>query len=127
MSREWLFVITFVVVSCLAGGVAYGMFKVGTMQKFEMSKLYFAASILAFLAYIMILAMIFYAFGPTVNPPAESAGKNIFDACISVIPPIVTLIIGFYFGASQVAVSQPKVNDSSVISAPPTSSPSQPV
>lgn len=102
MSRNLLFVVTLLVVSALAGGVAYGMFAVGTMSEFEKSKMYFAASVLAFLAFIFILAMIFYALGPEPSQPSiESSGKTIFDACVKVIPPLVTLIIGFYFGASQ--------------------------
>lgn len=102
MSRNMLFMVTLLVISALAGGVAYGMFAVGTMSEFEKSKMYFAASVLAFLAFIFLLAMIFYALGPEQSPPStESPGKNIFDACVKVIPPIVTLIIGFYFGASQ--------------------------
>lgn len=101
MSRNMLFVITLLVVAILAGGVAYGMFSVGVMAQFEMSKMYFAAAVLAFLAFIFLLAMIFYAMGPEATASAEAPGRAIFDACVKVIPPLVTLIIGFYFGASQ--------------------------
>lgn len=108
MSRNTLFVVTLLVVSVLAGGVAYGMFAVGTMSEFEKSKMYFAASVLAFLAFIFLLAMIIYALGPESSQPStESSGKTIFDACVKVIPPLVTLIIGFYFGASQNNPSSP--------------------
>jgi ABC-type dipeptide/oligopeptide/nickel transport system permease subunit len=102
MSRNTLFVISLVVVSALSAGVAYGMFAVGRMDNFEMSKMYFAAAVLAFLAFIFLLAMIFYAVGPeATSSTAESPGKGIFDACVKVIPPLVTLIIGFYFGATS--------------------------
>lgn len=113
-----LFVITLLVVSVLAGGVAYGMFAVGTMSEFEKSKMYFAASVLAFLAFIFLLAMIFYALGPEPSQPStESSGKTIFDACVKVIPPLVTLIIGFYFGASQNNPSLPTVANASTTAA----------
>jgi hypothetical protein len=102
MSRNNLFVITLLVVSALAAYVAYGMFAVGTMKEFEMSKMYFAAAVLAFLAFIFMLAAILYGLGPEAIPPStEAPGKAIFDACVKVIPPMVTLIIGFYFGTTQ--------------------------
>lgn len=102
MSRNTLFVITLLVISALAAYVAHGMFAVGTMPKFELSKMYFAAEVLAFLAFIFMLAIITYALGPEATPPStETPGKTIFDACVKVIPPLVTLIIGFYFGTAQ--------------------------
>lgn len=102
MSRNTLFIVTLLIISILAAYVAHGMFAVGTMPKFEMSKMYFAAAVLAFLAFIFMLAIITYAFGPVDgSPPADAPGKTIFDACVKVIPPLVTLIIGFYFGTAQ--------------------------
>ncbi|MNO82126.1 hypothetical protein D3C76_733880 [compost metagenome] len=102
MSRNALFVITIVIVSGLAAYVAHGMFAVGTMSELEKSKMYFAASVLAFLAFIFMLSIIIYALGPEPTPPAtESPGKLIFDSCVKIIPPLVTLIVGFYFGATQ--------------------------
>ena len=102
MSNEVLFVVSLLVLAVLAGGVAYGMFDVGTMTEFEKSKLYFAAAVLAFLAFIFLLAMILYAFGPEAKPPtADAPGKVIFDSCVKIIPPMVTLIIGFYFGSTR--------------------------
>lgn len=102
MSRSTLFVFTLVVVSCLAAYVAYGIFGVGVMEEYEKSKMYFAASVLAFLAYIFMLSMILYALGPeSTSASADSPGKIIFDACVKLIPPLGALIIGFYFGASQ--------------------------
>lgn len=102
MSRNTLFVITLLVISALAAYVAQGMFAAGQMQLFEMSKMYFAAAVLAFLAYIFMLAVIVYALGPESTPSStEAPGKTIFDACVTIIPPLVTLIIGFYFGTAQ--------------------------
>jgi hypothetical protein len=102
MNRNTTFIITLVSMCGLIGYVAHGMFGVGTMELFEKSKMYFAAAILAFLAFIFILSIIIYAFGPEPTPPVtESPGKVIFDACVKIIPPMVTLIIGFYFGTTQ--------------------------
>ncbi|MFT3813125.1 MAG: hypothetical protein QM740_07065 [Acidovorax sp.] len=102
MSNDKLFVISLVVLAALSAGVAYGMFKVGVMEEYEKSKMYFAAAVLAFLAFIFLLSMILYAFGPGTLPGAsEAPGKVIFDACVKIIPPMVTLIIGFYFGSAH--------------------------
>jgi hypothetical protein len=101
MSRNATLLSLLSIVALLSAGVMYGMFSVGTFSEFEKSRLYFAAAVLAFLAFIFMLSMIFYAFGPEPsNGTTESAGKSIFDSCVKVIPPIVTLVIGFYFGAS---------------------------
>ena len=106
MQRETLFVVTLIIISSLAAYVAYGMFAVGTMQEFEKSKMYFAAAVLAFLAFIFMLAIILYGLGPKpTDSNSDNPGKSIFDACVKVIPPIVTLIIGFYFGASQDSIN----------------------
>ena len=102
MDRNWLFVTTLVLVCALFAYVANGMFGAGKMLTFEMSKMYFAAAVLAFLAFIFLLSIILYALGPEPrHESGESPGKSIFDACVKVIPPLVTLIIGFYFGVSQ--------------------------
>jgi len=103
MSRNALFIITIVIVSCLAAYVAHGMFAVGTLPEIEKSKMYFAASVLAFLAFIFMLSIIIYALGPEpTSPTVEPPGRLIFDSCVKIIPPLVTLIVGFYFGATQV-------------------------
>ncbi len=31
---------------------------------------------------------------------SNSRGKEIFDACKTILPPIATLVLGFYFGKS---------------------------
>ena len=35
------------------------------------------------------------------SSPNEEAGKNIFETCKTIIPPIITLVIGYYFGQSR--------------------------
>ena len=102
MSRNTLFLATLLIVSALAAYVAYGMFAVGTMKEFDKSKMYFAAAVLAFLAFIFMLSIILYGLGPEASSSsADAPGRTIFDACVKVIPPMVTLIIGFYFGSVQ--------------------------
>ena len=105
MNRGWLFFTAIVVICILMAGVGLGMYEMGKLPRydsFEMTKLFFASAILAFLAFIFMLSIIVYALGPEpAPPPTESAGKIIFDACAKIIPPIVTLIIGFYFGTTQ--------------------------
>ena len=57
----------------------------------EEKRLRFAGQILLVLATIFIGSMLL-AFWQPVN------GDPIFEACKTAIPPIVTLILGFYFG-----------------------------
>ena len=91
----------FIVLTIFAGGIAYGMFAVGTFDNFEKSKLYLAAAVLGMLSYIFLAALIFYMFAPVRATSSEDRGKDIFDTCSKIIPPLVGLIIGFYFGSSQ--------------------------
>lgn len=37
----------------------------------------------------------------------NSAGQDIFNSCKTLIPPLVTLVIGFYFGQSQPKKEKP--------------------
>ena len=83
-----LTVLCFFLISSLLHGKPFALF--------DWSRLYFAAGILAFVGFIFVVAMAFYAFGPE-----GTRGKEIFDACVKALPPIVTLVIGFYFGAHQ--------------------------
>jgi hypothetical protein len=101
MDRDRVMLVFFLVLSALAAGVMYGLFRGDTFKQFEMSRLYFAAAVLAFLAFIFLFSMILYVFGSDHAPGADSPGKAIFDSCVKVIPPIATLIIGFYFGTYQ--------------------------
>ena len=87
-----------ILAAVLAVGFMFAMFRGEPFKNFEMSRLYFAAGTLAVLAFLFLMAMIFYVFGPETSG-GEAPGKAVFDACVKVIPPIVTLIIGFYFGA----------------------------
>ena len=64
-------------------------------------KLFFASGVLIGLALLFVFSIAVYVWGP---PPAangtEPPGKVVFDACVKVIPPIITLILGYYFGVA---------------------------
>ena len=105
MSDREILLAMFLIMSLIAAGFMYAMFRGKPFDRFEMSRLYFAAGTMAVLGYIFILSMIFYALSPS-DATGEIPGKAIFDACIKVIPPIITLIIGFYFGAHSKASEQ---------------------
>jgi cadmium resistance protein CadD (predicted permease) len=67
---------------------------------YERRRLYFAAVVLIGLGMTFFLAMSMYFFsGPDVA--RVEAAKKIFETCVAVIPPIVTLVLGYYFGRSE--------------------------
>ncbi|NEQ52611.1 MAG: hypothetical protein F6K11_21140 [Leptolyngbya sp. SIO3F4] len=71
--------------------------------RFEFQRLSFAAVVLTGLGLIFLESMAMYYWAP----PNSEAGKAIFEACKTVIPPIITLVLGYYFGKSdQVQSSQ---------------------
>lgn len=106
MDRANTLLILFGIASLLAGCFIFAMFRVKPFGRFEMSRLYFAAGTMAVIAFMFLVSMIFYAYGPEAGT-GEPPGKAIFDACVRILPPIVTLIIGFYFGAQHRA-TQPE-------------------
>lgn len=64
--------------------------------------LYFGAVVLTSLALVFLLAMAMYYWA---TPEQVGRGKEIFEACIQIIPPILTLVIGFYFGKKSEQIS----------------------
>lgn len=63
---------------------------------FETRRMFFAAAVLVGIGFVFFEGMILYYFGD----PNNQNGKEIFDTCKTVIPPIVTLILGYYFGST---------------------------
>ena len=111
---------TLILLTVIAAGLLIGVMVLlsGKPMGFELSKLYFAVGVLTALGFVFVLGMLLYAFGPDAIPPAtESPGKAIFDACVRLIPPIVTLVIGFYFGTII-----PNNDASRGVQAPPSTS-----
>lgn len=97
---QGLFLSCLIALVLLAFCIIYGMFRAGIQPTIDRSKMYFAASILAFLGFVFILSMLIYAFQPP-GSSLDSAGRRIFDTTVNVIPPMITLIIGFYFGTQN--------------------------
>ena len=67
----------------------------GTGRDTETRQLHFAAVILSGLALLFILSMGMYYWAPSDR---AGVAKEIFDASKTIIPPIVTLVLGYYFG-----------------------------
>jgi amino acid transporter len=72
----------------------------------EHRRLNFAATLLSGIGLIFLMAMAMYYFdGYTPATQQREAnndvGKSIFNSCIQVLPPIVTLVLGYYFGRSE--------------------------
>lgn len=78
---------------------------------FQSKQLHFAAVTLTGLGLIFVLAMAMYYFAPAGR---EAAAEAIFDACKTVLPPIITLILGFYFGQENSTKEKIKTEDISV-------------
>jgi len=125
MNKELTLVVLAALMAALVAGVMYGLLFRTDVKKFELSRLYFAVGVLLSLGFVFVLAMLFYVYGPDPVPPtAEPPGKVIFDACVKVIPPIATLIIGFYFGTYQAtAKTQASPSSQAQQGAPTTTAP----
>jgi hypothetical protein len=121
MNNNRSLIILSIIAAVLAVGFMFAMFRGEPFKNFEMSRLYFAAGTLAVLAFLFLMSMIFYVFGPETSE-GEAPGKAVFDACVKVIPPIVTLIIGFYFGAYERGLNP--VSNEQANAAPTTTAPS---
>ncbi|MBP6899390.1 MAG: hypothetical protein KBC73_04825 [Burkholderiaceae bacterium] len=73
-------------------------------EYFQVRKLFFAAGVLAVLAFMLMLCIGIYMNLSSLNP-GNAAGKDIFDSMIKVVPPIMTLVLGYYFGQQSVVKS----------------------
>lgn len=88
----------------MAGAIGY--LSRHSQAPFELMRLFFAMGILTGLGLLFAFAITVYIWGPTGS---NGAGKEVFDACVKVIPPIITLILGFYFGTVSMGdKNQPK-------------------
>jgi NADH:ubiquinone oxidoreductase subunit 6 (subunit J) len=66
--------------------------------QFEFQRLAFAAVILTGLGLVFLQSMAMYYWA---SPEQKEAAKSIFETCKTVIPPIITLVLGYYFGKSE--------------------------
>lgn len=67
---------------------------------FEVRRLFFAAGVLAVLAFLLVLSIAIYA---ATEDAGETPAKVIFDSMTKIVPPIITLVLGYYFGQSSSA------------------------
>ncbi len=102
--KEAFFVFLLVVV---AAGFGFGIYakdiqcsKVASISGLECFRLYLAFGVLFAVAVLLAVAAAFYALIP---PPdqGEHPGKQIFDTFSKSLLPVVTLVLGYYFGSSQ--------------------------
>ncbi len=96
----------------LIAGIAFGLY-ISSLDKcsvmaagssgitdIECHKLYLAFGILFAIALLLLLAAAFYAFVPAPQGSTEVPGKQIFDNFTKILPPIITLVLGYYFGST---------------------------
>jgi hypothetical protein len=67
---------------------------------FEVRRLFFAAGVLIVLSFLLVLGIACLVWGPPATDNGEAPGRVVFDSLIKIIPPIMTLVLGFYFGQS---------------------------
>ena len=112
----------------VAAGIGFGYYAtdikcsaVTSISGLECFRLYRAFGVLFAVAVLLAIAAAFYALLP---PPqqGDNPGKQIFDTFSKSLLPIVTLVLGYYFGSSQSAATankpQPPDAASSAVSAP---------
>lgn len=76
----------------------------GAKNRLQVRQLYFTSGMIGILGLIFLLSMGFYFFSCSVGlceNGKENPGKIIFDACLQSIPPLITLVLGYYFGKKE--------------------------
>lgn len=100
MDNVLMFGIGELVIIGITGTLVYRLHdKSDTNRAHETRLLNFAAVILTALALVFMLGMAMYYWSPwggNSNP-----GQEIFHTCGQVIPPIITLVIGYFFGRQE--------------------------
>ena len=69
-------------------------------------QLHFAAVVLTGVGVVFLTSMGMYYFDSPTGTNAPS--KEIFDTCVKVLPPIVTLVLGYYFGRREGESGEPE-------------------
>jgi ABC-type dipeptide/oligopeptide/nickel transport system permease component len=88
----------------------------------ECYKLYMAFGVLFAVAVILALGAGFYALVPP-HSQGDHPGKAIFDTLSKTLLPVVTLVLGYYFGSAQVTAPQRPSNTDAPNQAAAASSP----
>jgi hypothetical protein len=109
MADSKTFVLIFLVMSALAAALMWGLLSGEPFTENQwLSQLYFAAGTLGALCFVMVVSMACFVWGPPLGEKEnEPRGKLVFDAMKTIVPPIVTLILGYYFGTQKVPAAPP--------------------
>lgn len=81
----------------VVAGIVFILTRPGNVSDEHSRMISFGSVILTGIGLVFALAMAMYYFETPVKD-IESRGKDIFENCTTVLPPIVTLILGYYFG-----------------------------
>ena len=128
------------VAALLFAGIAFGLYVSGLdkcsvmaarnagFTELECQKLYLAFGVLFAVALLLLLSAAFYAFVPAPTGATDSPGRQIFENFVKILPPIVTLVLGYYFGSAgtNAASKEPKVAGPSVAASAPAETASPP-
>lgn len=71
-------------------------------------RLYLAFGVLFAVAMLLALSAAFYVLIPAPAAPASHPGQQVFDTMAKSLLPVVTLVLGYYFGSSQAPSAQEK-------------------
>jgi len=78
---------------------------------YDRRRLSFAAFVLAGLGLLFVLAISMYYFASSDPADRVTAGAKIFETSERVIPPIITLVLGYYFGRSEAGRPRTQASD----------------
>ena len=74
-----------------------------TLPVLECHKLYLAFGVLFAVAIMLALGAGFYALLDAPAGSSDHPGKQIFDTLSKSLVPVITLVLGYYFGSAQVS------------------------
>ncbi len=93
----------------MCGGVGFYVFQLDSCARqaaalpvMECYKLYLAFGVLFAVAIMLALGAGFYVLVPA-PASGEHPGKQIFDTLSKTLLPVITLVLGYYFGSTQLS------------------------
>lgn len=103
-------IVVLTIVSILGGGLLYGLLAGEPIRNDQwLAQLFFAAGIIGALLFLFIVSIAVYVWGPAAaNPGDAPRGKTVFESMKTIIPPLITLILGYYFGSQTVQTEMNK-------------------
>ena len=107
---------TLVIVSALCGTVvmivllvvSYLIIKARPDLSYEILRLAFAGGIIISLVCVFLCGVYAHFFSPAESP---GRGDQILDSVVTVVPPLITLVVGFYFGSQRVGGRRDRSSD----------------